>query len=320
MAAGKFWAITSYFNPTDSVNRLANFKSFRRELEIPLIAVELSFGAPFQLSSDDADILIQIDDGDVMFQKEKLINVGLRHLPQDTDFVAWLDCDLIFERGWSKKAINTLTNHPIAQLFSRFYDIPRNVGHGDFSPVGPALDSLSFRLSKGATSGIVRETSPGRTSGGFLFGLAWAARADVIATTGLYDGCVVGNGDRAVAAAAVGEFSDSRDYQQMIPARYDHYLEWARGFHQIIQGNVGCVDTTLKHLWHGDLSHRQYKSRHAEFSKFDFNPYEDITAAPDEAWRWSSDKPAMHEYLGEYFARRREDGAEEDSAEIAASG
>ena len=303
----RLWAITSYFNPANSVRRLSNFKTFRRDLEVPLIAVELSFGAPFQLSDDDADILIQVDVGDVMFQKERLLNLGLQQIPNDVDHVAWIDCDLVLNSGWSTKAIKALSKHPIVQLFSKFYDVPRDTPPADFQPIGRPNESLGVHLARGAEPASIREAKPGRLSGGYLFGLAWAGRVEIL-RSGLYDGCIVGNGDRAMVAAALGQFSCMRNYQLMNSPRYEHYLDWARGFHQLVQGNIGYVDTTIFHLWHGDLSNRQYKSRLEHFAKFDFNPYEDISTSPKQAWKWSSEKPEMHAFLRDYFARRHEDG------------
>ena len=60
-----FWAITSYFNPGGFKSRLQNYKTFRKHLNIPLIAVELSFNGKFELKSSDADILIQIKGRDI---------------------------------------------------------------------------------------------------------------------------------------------------------------------------------------------------------------------------------------------------------------
>jgi hypothetical protein len=54
------WAITSYYNPVRYKRRLANYKLFRANLDVPLVTVELSFDGRFELTEDDADILIQV--------------------------------------------------------------------------------------------------------------------------------------------------------------------------------------------------------------------------------------------------------------------
>ncbi len=71
------WAITSFFNPAGYKNRLSNYHRFRSRLNVPLVAVELSFTGRFELRDSDAEILIQISGADVMWQKERLLNIAL---------------------------------------------------------------------------------------------------------------------------------------------------------------------------------------------------------------------------------------------------
>ena len=61
------WAVTSCYNPAQFKRRLANYKIFRANLGVPLVTVELSFNGHFELTESDADILIQISGGAVLF-------------------------------------------------------------------------------------------------------------------------------------------------------------------------------------------------------------------------------------------------------------
>ena len=58
--SAKVWAITSYFNPRRYRRRLANYRVFCRRVGIPLLTVELGYGDSFELSPDEADILVQL--------------------------------------------------------------------------------------------------------------------------------------------------------------------------------------------------------------------------------------------------------------------
>ena len=53
------WALTTYFNPVRYKRRLSNYRIFRSNLHIPLVTVELSFDGHFELTKNDADVLIQ---------------------------------------------------------------------------------------------------------------------------------------------------------------------------------------------------------------------------------------------------------------------
>ena len=91
------WTITSYFNPVRYARKLENYRAFRRRLNVPLVAVELFYDSKPELTKSDADILIQISGRDVLWQKERLLSIALRSVPDHCDKVAWLDCDLLFD-------------------------------------------------------------------------------------------------------------------------------------------------------------------------------------------------------------------------------
>ena len=105
----RLWAITAYFDPFNKGHRLPAYREFRRRLAIPLIAVELSSHDQFHLGPDDADIVIHLSGGAVLWQKERLLNVALQALPAHVDAVAWLDCDLVFLRpDWPQALMRRL--------------------------------------------------------------------------------------------------------------------------------------------------------------------------------------------------------------------
>jgi hypothetical protein len=61
-------------------------------------------------------------------------------------------------------------------------------------------------------------------------------------------------------------------------------------------------------LWHGDLASRDYANRYAQFAAFGFDPAADIGLDEQACWRWTTDKPALHAYVHDYFQSRKEDG------------
>jgi len=74
----------------------------------------------------------------------------------------------------------------------------------------------------------------------------------------------------------------------------------------------GAVPGTITHLWHGDLRHRRYQSRHDDFSTFRFDPEKDVEIDVGGSWRWSSPKPDMHRFVAQYFKDRQEDVIPDD--------
>ena len=86
-------------------------QAFRSNLGVPLVTIELSFDGAFELEKGDAEILIQISGGAVVWQKERLLNLALKAVPSEVVKIAWLDCDLIIERpDWVDEAENSSAN------------------------------------------------------------------------------------------------------------------------------------------------------------------------------------------------------------------
>ncbi len=108
--------------------RLANYKIFHEHLDVPLLTVEQGHQGEYQLDESDATKLIQVSSGAVLWQKERLLNLALEALPSDCTKVAWLDCDIIFERkDWQELAIDTLSRARLVQLFDHAYYLNRNL-------------------------------------------------------------------------------------------------------------------------------------------------------------------------------------------------
>ncbi len=96
MSDGRLWAVTAYFNPCRYRTRLENFRTFRERLAVPLVAVELVYGGRPELEAGDANVLVRVEGHNVLWQKERLLNVALSLLPDRCEAVAWVDCDLVF--------------------------------------------------------------------------------------------------------------------------------------------------------------------------------------------------------------------------------
>ncbi len=303
------WAITAYFNPAGYANRLRNYRTFRERLEAPLIAVECSFGRDFELRRGDADILVQISGGDVMWQKERLLNVALCSLPPECTAVAWLDCDIVFQDPrWSDHAVAALEAAAIVHLYRERYHPSKDTSPTEFNTASmtPTAESTVHLIRSGrCTPDLLRHAG---LASGWTNGLAWAGRRDLVEKHGLYDACILGSGDRAILGGAYGCFDDVRCGLQMNAARFDHYLSWARPFHADASGRVAGIEGAVFHLWHGELADRRHSTRHADMKKLGFDPSTDLTRNGGGAWRWNSNKPALHAHVRDYFRSRKEDG------------
>jgi hypothetical protein len=308
------WGITCYFNSVGYRRRLENYRVFRKRLTIPLVTVELSFDGAFQLGKEDADILVQIHGADVMWQKERLLNIALERVPENCDKIAWLDCDIVFgSEDWAEQANRALDASVVVHLFHERHDLPRNASADDLHHwnAPPTSYSVVSKIAAGEASPEDLFSANAPLERGSTAGLAWAGRRQVLAKHGLYDACILGSGDRAILCAALGKLDYGARATLMNDRWRQHYLAWARPYSESVMGRVGSIGGRLFHLWHGDIADRQYGRRHSRLRAFDFDPRHDITLDCSGCWRWNSNKKALHAFVRRYFESRNEDGAPE---------
>jgi hypothetical protein len=309
--ADGLWAITSFYNPVGYRRRIENYRRFRERLSVPLVAVELGYRSDFELGEGDADILVQLRGIDVMWQKERLLNIAVKALPAHCTKVAWIDSDVLFERDdWPDRAAETLEKASFVHLFSQVHYMPPDAHPDSFSTdiAEARRTSLVAAAACGASVMECFDDANRRVFGHYSPGFAWAARRSFIERVGLYDCCIVGGGDRAMAAAAYGYYDHVIKRHHMIDGEAARYIAWAEPFHDAVDAAIDFVEGDIFHLWHGALLDRRLRERHRWLSHFAFDPTADIALADNSVWRWNSHKPDMHAFVRERFVSRREDG------------
>src|SRR6185503_4662475 len=165
---------------------------FRANLGVPLVTVELSFDGRFELAEDDADILIQLSGGAVLWQKERLLNLAVKSVPAGVNNIAWLDCDVILQRAdWIDEAKRQLGEFNVVQLFSDAIhldreDYEKEPTHENGHAVVPGVASLP-----NVRDLLAKRKLPSKKVR-FNPGLAWAANRTLVDNHGFYDAAIVG--------------------------------------------------------------------------------------------------------------------------------
>jgi len=300
---GSLWAITSFFNPSGATRRVENYRRFRAALPVPLATIELAFGEEWHLASQDADLYVPIRDGDVMWQKERLLNLLLPRLPSQCRYVAWLDADVLMaDHDWPTRAAEALDRAPLVQLFSVVRYLDRAGSQREAG--GMKVASVVAEVQGGQTAAAVLERVTNRSAGAPAGGMAWAARRELLERHGFFDASVIGGGDTALACAAYGVPQVAARLHHMNPMQAARYEAWAKAFQRDVAGQVGLVDGEIQHLWHGELTARNTAERHVALVAQGFDPAVDLVPGSQGAWRWASAKPALHALLRDYFLMR----------------
>jgi hypothetical protein len=294
--------LTCYFNPQRYQSRRENFETFATPLYAagqPLFIVECAFGdAPFELTKRPG--LIQLKGGDVLWQKERLLNILLEQVPASFKKIAWVDCDVLFTNpSWAIATSAALDSLLVVQPFSEIKWLPQ----GATSLVGgeQRINSFAYVVSGSKEAQHLAFEKHGHT------GFAWAARREML-PGGLYDASIMGSADHLMAHAFCGEPASSCARRLLGEPHYQHFLQWAMELPPITQEGLGFIEGALLHLWHGELIDRRYLDRHQPLRQLHFDPTKDLRKNITGLWEWSGTKPKLREWAEEYFQLRREDG------------
>lgn len=312
------WAVTSYFNPVGYRSRRANYDVFRRQLELPLLTVEWSRDGRFELGPGDAEMLVQLDGGDLMWQKERLLNIGIGRLPAACTHVAWVDCDIVFEReGLADAIVSGLAQSQVVQLFDRAFRVGREANFEDarMQLLEEVPGAVAADLHFPAWPSAALERAPARPAPRPPTpGYAWAARREFLERHALFDTWVLGGGDRAFHCALTGAVGALKSYQALSEAHLRHYLPRAEALDAQVGRRIGCIGGAVLSLWHGSQTDRRYRTRHEILTLHGYDPEQFLMQAGTGVWAWADVPERLPGEVADYFALRNEDGADPETS------
>jgi hypothetical protein len=253
-------------------------------------------------------------------------------LPARVKYVAWIDCDVLFDNvDWMDEARGLLAHNSVVQLFSEvafpdqdearrlIHSQESNLEYVNYDKMARRESFLSlYRRLKGeiARFDLDRRFQPDEIGSNNIMkrpahGFAWAAQSAFLRETGVYDRCIVGTGDMLFCYGISGLSQQLINSQKAAGWAFygdcQSYRSWAL---QAAEGctGCGCVGGRILHLFHGSLQDRQYKSRIDGLVPFSIDLDRDIYAGAGEPWSWRRDQDRLNEYFLTYFRDRNEDG------------
>lgn len=309
-------AITSYYNPFRGKARKTNYDVFRRHLGIPLLTVEWSRDGDFDLCEDDADYLIQVSNGDLLWQKERLLNIGLAEARMlGFSRVAFLDGDIVFhDPAWFRNVNTALDSCSVVQCFSQVDYLPPAEYSGmsrqqllalqpEFSRASHAHEMLSIGSSHD-TPQVSTSPQPASTVLSGNPGMAIAIRLDHHVDLKCYEGNIVGGGDRVLMAAVTNSLDHLFQIRPFTKSHQESIRAWKEEY---FPENIrwGCADNQLAHLWHGEIEDRQYLTRHEILVRWDYDPACDLSSESSGALTLAGSS-RLKEHIAEYLVSRKD--------------
>jgi hypothetical protein len=333
-------------NPLRYASRYSLYTAFRKyvaDSSAVLTTVELALGdRAFEVTDPTNPNDVQLRSDSVLWHKENLIDIGMRHIftktYPDAEYVGWIDSDVTFSRAdWAAEAVHLLQTYDVIQMWSHSIDLgPKHqpIAYGTsfvwnwqqnesiLQPWDRAAKRQKekpwFTLPRAGDdrmnwtdgSHITPPPGPDPQPPMLHTGYAWAARREILEALGLLgDIGILGSGDRHMAYALIGEVDKS--YPGGIDATYQSYWNgWQTRAEANVKRNIGAMENTVTHAWHGSKVNRRYQDRWKILVGDQFDWTRDLIRDMNGVWKWTRANPKLERDVRQYFAVRNEDSVD----------
>jgi hypothetical protein len=275
-----------------------------------------------------------------LWLKENLINIGVQNLPYNWEQVIWLDGDISFCRpSWVGETIHALQAYDFIQPFTHARDVGPNY---ELLPEDhPHADGVGFIAAY--HQGLLDETEKSKHHhgrhhrhhrhhhphpyndsvvagypypGSRVFpGLAMAARRSAWdGVGGLPDYHIWGGSDWIYSHSLVGK-RDGMIRNDLHPNYIKMAEAWYETCQRYVRRNVGYVEGSVFHYFHGDKQKRGYNTKHSLLAQIGFDPTRHLKRDSQGLWQ-------MNDLGEETYVQLRDTlrvvakGRKEDSTEV----
>lgn len=294
-------------NPLNWARPHAHWQRFAQGMlaaGVSLTVIECAYGDEDHRCAMDGVRHIPVRAKTRVWNKENLLNIGVHRTPE-ARYIAWIDADVMFRReDWVMATLRALQHYDIVQPWSDAYDLGPNGEH--------MAHHRSFCAQWFARQPVIPNAAQMwvHDGGPYVYphsGYAWAMTRQAFDWVGgLFELGGMGSGDHHMALSLVGGA-----YASIPSGAGDNYRaavkQWeARALHHINR-NIGSVDGTIEHLFHGRKGDRGYQSRWEMFVKHGFDPFNDLKHNSHGVLEWAGNKPELRHDFDLYLQSRNED-------------
>jgi len=299
-----FYVVAPVSNPVRFRQRYEVFKRFREFVLNAggrLVVVELVQGDRAHQVTEPGDPYteIQLRTREELWFKENMINIAISRLPEDWEYVAWVDADLIFtRRDWLLETVEQLQHFAVVQMWQTAVDL------------GPTEEVMQVHKSFGYVHWRDGNSIKVTWNKNYDFphpGYAWAARREFFDSVGgLMDRAILGAADTHMAFALIGRGAET--YHQGVTPNYKLMVsQWQERALDLVHKNVGFVPGTILHYWHGKKADRRYQDRWKILVDNKYDPVADLKRDWQGLLSLDRRRVRLRDDIRKYFRARNED-------------
>ena len=314
------YVITIVTNPCQNSLKTHYYEEFAERMEkinnVRLITAEVSYmGLPFILTQPHFEPFnIQIRVQTPLNLKYNILNYVISKLPQEAEFVAWVDFNIEFlNENWVQDTLEILKNHNLVKLYKDCLLLNK-----DSNILGSTTALIRNQKNQKGYSNFERIMMLERYSG-----TAWAARKEFITSIGGFlDLCVTNENDEIISSCLEGKVEDVlpqnlaiefaqilKDWQKSI--RVNNKNEEFKILNNVLKKYV--LDEAGESPKKSAMKNSGSKNKNEplnSYKKYDgwallvdnhFNPLKDLTRDGDNVYQLKRDREKVFKSFKEYY-------------------
>lgn len=287
------YLLVSYFNYNSNKSRERNIYSFiekNSNSKVKIVVIEAIYNNSNQLKDLNSEVFLHLKYNvkHPISLQDNLINVGIKKLPADWQYLAWIDSDVIFNNeNWADNILKELQDKDIVHCFKE----------ADFLNQDGTSSNFNFLSECYIHVNNIKYPDVHQRS---HCGFAWALKRSFYEKIKeIFDYSIIGSNDAVMNLVVLKKsladyFLNSGYSQEYINSVTEYY-------NRKKEIKFTFVDNKITHLWHGNINNRNYHLRKNILKKYQFNPKQHIIKNKDGIIELTEKGLVMLPYIKNYF-------------------
>jgi hypothetical protein len=296
------YLILPYFNFTESIFAKKNLdlfiNNYAKRANLRIVLCEGIYNEELPDYSGKIYKHLKFKLKNILWVKENLINIAIKNLPEDAQYIAWSDRDILFlNASWVEETIEKLKVYDIVQPWSEVIHLN-------------SLNELQILLRKNcmafSSKSIIASAIENNNVKGSSTGQIWAINKlfyDKIKK--INDIEIIGGADSIIANFCILK-NDSYEKTLNRKTTIESRLNWIKYKEKFKDVKYSYINGAIIHYWHGDLENRKYTERSNILIDLNYDPNNDITYDENGVLQFTEDGKRIEPFIKEYFFSRKE--------------
>ena len=270
-----FYVVCCVSNPCRYKSRYNLYFQFKKHIVEELgvknfITIEMSFGErKYVVTSSENPNDIQVHGETEVWLKENLWNLAAKRLPRTAEYIAFCDADIRFlNPNVIDETIHSLQHFDVVQMFESVMDLG---ARGEIRQVHKSFVSCYLsqyqKYFNNEKKSYLHSGHPGYTIA--------IRRKTLERLGGFIERAILGSADHHFWLAMIGRAIESLP-GGVHPEYYKMIMDFETLALDVVKKNIGFVQGSLLHNFHGLKKKRKYQERWDVITKNSYDPTEDI--------------------------------------------